>query len=344
MTRQQQRGDSPTAGGPKGFGGIPFFSLLDVIRQHDPEASLYRDPDIGTPSIISLRDGFLSRIRARPVHGTSRGVSVYAVITVETDRVGGEQTHSTQELSACNAAPPVGAFILSTGFTRARAVSRFSLYRDADDVWELYGPLITAAAVLNQDVAGRALRSVHAGEPVASVTWGDPGAFGPSPWTEADVADAASWLKRTGIEHLVAPTKLIANVPWLRINESAPSEPMRFSSMRMHVNALHPILGMGMMVWVDAPIDVDSQREGEVLAWVLNDFDSRLVDGPPLVGAWHFNSGTNKVEHISFLPRALCLPGSCRSLVTWTAWRVRFAAEILREGGGELAVPVFPSL
>lgn len=330
---------------PQDFAHVPLAYLLQLIRERQVEAELVRDPTIGTPSIVVYHATAITRIRVRPVEGDSSDrIPLFGVLTVETDFPRRPTPSSSADLSRINVAPALGAAILDEQWQATRVVSRYTLFTSNVDVWPFYGPLIVATATMAARISELAFDDFANGEGPEAIATGDPGELGPSPWSAEDIGAAVEWLRSKGFRADGVATKLIANVPFVRPNDRNPPKPIKPCPLYVHANALHPYLGMGLMVRLELPVQLASAREGELLAWTLNDFDTRLIDGPPLAGAWYYRPDTNVVEHMSFVPRSLALPGSCLTLVTWMAWRACYAAEWCRDDDSDLRVPVLQSL
>ena len=97
------------------------------------------------------------------------------------------------------------------------------------------------------------------------------------------------------------------------------------SLVRMHADQPHPLLGSGLLMRTQLPVEIDG--DGEMIAIDLNRREASGAAPCKLLGAWCV--ADDSLHHVSFVPSLLARPGLLQNLYVDSAVRSAWAHEVL---------------
>ena len=289
------------------------ISVVDVKRT--PSGLTFRS-DLGETS-VSISPRHIKCVDGAEV---SEIVSIKTVLPEKLSFI------DKSQIAFFNTVAALSALMIDEKSGQVSVASRLSVYKDYEQTWRLFGPLVSYSAILQADSVLGVFRQAFAQEQQTEegeITESND----PSRWTEKEFEHAHAMLESMGVFANDSPDGLTAEFPWEPGGFSAVAG-HQTSLMMLQANMPHPVLGNGLFFKLELPLQFE-ETEVVDLSNRMNFAELNAIDSPPFFGAWCTKKESGRLAFVGFWPNLLYQPGTAQNIASWLMHRSQISKAML---------------
>lgn len=253
------------------------------------------------------------------------GSEISDVITIKTNLPKEFNLLDDEKIAVLNMLATFSALIKDETSGETFIASRLSVFKDDEDSWRLYVPLIGFSAIFQADSVRNNI-NYSFGKQQISENDRLPESDEPSRWGKDEFEHAKTVFDNMGMLANTDHDGMTVEFPWEPEGVSAVMG-HKTSLLMIKANEPSPLWGNGIFFKLELPL----QFEKVEVARLSNRFnlaELNATDAPPFFGAW-CNVQNRRLAFVGFWPNFLYQPGTALNIAVWMMHRSQISKTII---------------